>query len=364
MRSHMQDVRKIAVVKPSALGDFIFTLPALTALRETFPEAEIVYLGKKWHEEFLAQRDSPIDRVVIVPAVAGVGEVASYRPDTVFLSTFFTKMQEEKFDLAIQLHGGGKYSNPFTKQLGARMTIGTRTPEAEELDKTISYEYYQNEYLRWLEVVGLVGARTTSIMPHFRATAKDIAEVEQVLGQDKQPFVVLHPGATDHKRRWPAERFAAVGDHFSEKGYRIFVTGSGDEEEAVMHVIKGMRRPGESLYNKLSLNALTGLLSLTDLLVSNDTGPLHLTTALGQKTIGIYWCGNIINAAPPFRTDHVSLSSWTVICPLCGENCASGYPFEHTLSTCQHTTSFVTGVSVTDVIQAGDVLLGEAAAVV
>ena len=61
------DVHKIAVLRCNALGDFIFTLPALDALRAAYPHAEIVLLGKPWHAEWLATRPSPIDRVVAVP---------------------------------------------------------------------------------------------------------------------------------------------------------------------------------------------------------------------------------------------------------------------------------------------------------
>jgi len=66
-------VHKIAVLRANALGDFIFTLPALEALRTMYPHAEIVLLAKEWHAAFLAQRPSPIDRVIVIPNYGGVG---------------------------------------------------------------------------------------------------------------------------------------------------------------------------------------------------------------------------------------------------------------------------------------------------
>src|SRR5258708_31084265 len=66
-------VRKIAVLRANALGDFILTLPALEALRAAYPHAEIVLLAKKWHAAFLANRPGPVDRVVVVPPYGGVG---------------------------------------------------------------------------------------------------------------------------------------------------------------------------------------------------------------------------------------------------------------------------------------------------
>ena len=67
-------------------------------------------------------------------------------------------MEHEEFDLAVQLHGGGRFSNPFLLRLGARHTVGSRTEDAAPLERTIPYTYYQHEPLRGLEVVGLAGA--------------------------------------------------------------------------------------------------------------------------------------------------------------------------------------------------------------
>ena len=68
------DIRKIAVLRANALGDFIFALPALEVLRVAYPEAEIVLLAKKWHANFLANRPGPVDRVIVVPVSKGVNE--------------------------------------------------------------------------------------------------------------------------------------------------------------------------------------------------------------------------------------------------------------------------------------------------
>ena len=68
----MDGVRKIVVLRPSAVGDFVFALPALHALKQTYPEAELVLAGKAWHRMFLQGRPGPVDRVVEVPPVPGV----------------------------------------------------------------------------------------------------------------------------------------------------------------------------------------------------------------------------------------------------------------------------------------------------
>lgn len=351
----MDKFKKIAVLKASGLGDFIFSLPALTAIRETFPESEIVYLGRVWHKIFLLRRKSLIDRVVVIPPAYGVGTEEAYLNNQAELQKFFGKMQAEKFDLGLQLHGGGKHSNPFLLKLGAKFNIGTKTEDAVRLDKTIPYHYYQNEYLRWLEVVSLIGAKTANINPQIEARAEDLAEAKKALGKMNRKIIILHPGATDIRRRWLTDRFAKVGDYFAQKGFRIIVTGSGSEEKIVRAVVGQMKSPADNFFNKLSINGLTGLLSLSELVISNDTGLLHLADALGKKTVGIYWGINFINAAPVFREKNLCLGSWVINCPLCGEECVSLPVAQNT--TCKHETSFVTKVDVKDVTRAAESLL-------
>src|SRR6185312_15926464 len=102
-------VERIAVLRPSALGDFVFALPALAALRAAWPRAHISYLGRRWHREFLAGRPGAIDEVIEMPAVPGVGSpveaVGDAEADAAALERFVEQMRERRFDLAFQLYG-------------------------------------------------------------------------------------------------------------------------------------------------------------------------------------------------------------------------------------------------------------------
>ncbi len=110
--------KKIAVLRANALGDYIFVLPALQALRNKYPKAEIVYLGREWHKGYLNGRPGPVDRVIVVPPYPGISEREEFIPDENVLTEFFNGMQNEEFDIAFQLHGGGRNSNPFLLRLG------------------------------------------------------------------------------------------------------------------------------------------------------------------------------------------------------------------------------------------------------
>ncbi len=96
------------------------------------------------------------------PLIAGVryASGAEAPPDDPpeVVDAFFGAMRERRFDLAVQLHGGGSNSNPFTERLGARITAGARAKDAPPLDINVPYTFFQHDVLRWLEVVAAVGA--------------------------------------------------------------------------------------------------------------------------------------------------------------------------------------------------------------
>ena len=344
-------VRKIAVLRANALGDFIFALPALDSLRPAYPDAEMTLLGLPWHAEFLAGRPGPIDRVIVVPPYPGVSTPDGTPIDHVAVDPFFARMREERFDIAIQIHGGGGNSNPFIARLGAGLTIGTRSQNAIALDRTIPYLYFQKEVLRFLEVVSLAGARPVTIEPRLCVVERDRREAARVRPPDGRPLVVLHPGVGSPDRRWPARRFAAVGDALAREGARIVVTGSSDETELVATVCRAMAEPAEPTAGALSICGLAGLLERASLVVANDTGPLHLAGAVGAATVGIFWCVNLINGGPTTRARHFPLISWNTYCSECGAN--------QITAPCRHPVSYVEDVSVDAVLAASRRLYAE-----
>lgn len=342
-------IKKIAVLRANALGDYIFSLPALQALRETFNDAEIVLLGRAWHKEYLQNRPGPVDRVIVVPLYPGISEREGYVPDEEVLSAFFAEMQEEKFDIAFQIHGGGRNSNPFLLRLGAKLTVGLKTPDAAALDINVPYIYYFNETLRYLEVVSRAGAATKNIEPEIAATNEDLSEAKSVLiNPGNKPVAVIHAGASDIKRRWPEKNFAEIADYLTELGYRVCITGLAWEREIVDDVIHNMIYKDEvqDVSDKLSLGGTTGLLSFSDIIISNDTGPLHLARALRKPTVGIYWFANIINALPVTTTLNRNLLSFTMHCPLCG---TSSLKFNEYRGFCKHDASLVADITTDEV---------------
>jgi ADP-heptose:LPS heptosyltransferase len=308
-----------------------------------------VLLGREWQGELLASRPSPVDRVVPVPVAAGVREDPGAEEDPEALEAFFARMRAERFDLALQLHGGGRASNPFVRRLGATLTAGSHSPDAERLDRSIPYVYLQPEVLRYLEVVGLVGAEPVTLTPRLAVTDADRAAAAAAL-DGPGPFALLHPGATDPRRRWPAASFARVGDALAAQGATVLVNGGPPERELVDAVLDAMERPARAV--TLGLQALVGALAGSAVVVANDTGPLHVAGAVGAATVGLYWGPNALNSPPAWRARHRPFAVIDVRCPVCGTDNLRG--------ACAHDVSFVAAIEADEVAAAAVELLGAA----
>jgi len=348
-------VRKIAVLRPNAVGDFVFALPALHALKHSYPDAELVLVGKAWHRAFLDGRPGPVDRVVEMPPVPGVGmpidapaSDAEARPDEPEAVTrFIGRMRDERFDLALQMFGGGLHSNPFLLRFGARLTVGARAPDAPALDRSLPYREPVNRRLALLEIAALAGAWPGPLpLPELAVTARDRLEAARALPPlPGERLVLLQPGSSDPRRRWPAQRFALLGDLLAQQGARIAVNGTLDEAALVAEVVGRMRQPAVNLAasraNALGLGGLCGLLERAALVVSNDTGPLHLALALGVPSVGIFWLTNLLEGMPLRPSGlHAALAVRTR-CAVCGQ--------DNLMRRCAHDDSFVDEVSLDEV---------------
>lgn len=352
-------VAKIAVLRAGGLGDLVFTFPALDALTAAYPGAEIVLLGAPWHATLLAGRPGPVARCECVPAypgvfpagVGGTGDRTSATgggghgddDEAETADAFFERMRAERFDLALQLHGGGRNSNPFVARLGARVTAGFCTPDAAPLDRWVRYVYYQTEVLRYLECVALVGAEPVTLAPSLAVTASDRRGAHAALGDGRGPYAYLHPGAGDARRRWPAEKFAAVGERLAACGLHVVVGGGTEDRDAAAAIAARLGTPERTtvVAGALDLPALVGVCAGAAVVVSNDSGPLHIAAATGTPTVGVYWCGNLVNAGPPFSHWHRAASSFRTTCPACGADNAA--------ARCPHDDSFVADVGVDEV---------------
>lgn len=350
---HLSEVASIAVLRANAMGDYLMAEPALAALRSAAPGAHITLLGGDFAATALPGRPGPVDEVVLVPYVDGVrNPPAGTEADPQALSDFCASLRARGFDLALQMHGGGRNSTPIVSALGAGFTAGMQAFDAPPLDLSVPYEFWQHDVLRLLEVVAALGASAVRTQPHLEVLDDDLADSYRVVPAAAHPLVVIHPGATDPKRRWPADRFAQVADGLAGLGAQVVVVGTAEEVAPVTAYTNRV-----TALTDLSFSELVGLVARAELLVGNDSGPRHLADAVGTATVAVYWCGNMISAQPTNRARHRVLISWTLTCPVCGVRLV-GEPFP---ATCCDTVSCVRDVPVDAVLHNAQELFTDAA---
>lgn len=349
------EVATIVVLRCNALGDLLMALPALTALHETYPDAGITLLGAPWHAAFLRGRPGPVHRVTVLPRVPGLAGQPADVPPAAELPAVLAEVRATQPDIAVQLHGGGAVSNPLVARLGARVTAGLRAEGAAPLDRTVRYRYYQPEEVRYLEVVGLLGAAPSAAAPPFALSAAEQAAADRLLAGLPRPVVALHTGATDPRRRWPLDRFGQLARELRRNAALVAVGGGADAPAgaALTEAVPGLR----DLTGQTDPGTLAAVLSRCAVVIGNDSGPLHLGRTVGAATVGLYWCGNAINAAPSERARHRPLLSWRVHCPECGVDCTpAGNPYRPG-DGCDHRPSFLDQIPVAEVLaEARDLL--------
>lgn len=304
-------IHRIAILRALFLGDLLMSVPAFNALRRRFPDAEITLIGLPWAREFCDHIAPAIDRVVEFAGYPGIRE-APFDRDRV--SRWLAEQRACGYDLAIQMHGDGNISNGLIAELGARITLGCARPGDTRLTHTLPYADDQNEVLRWLDLVRLVGAKPDHNAITFRTTEANEREAEALLASARSPIVGVHVGAKDAARRWPADRFAALADSLADRrNATIVLTGSGGERDLTSAVAALMRHQPLDLAGRTSIGTFAALLKNLDLLVTNDTGASHLAAATRTPSVALFGPTRPQQFAPLDRDLHRVIDAVEVV---------------------------------------------------
>lgn len=283
-----KDIRRILVRAVNWLGDAVLTLPALEALDRRFPHAEILLLAKPWVSGlFVGQL--VVDRII------------EYRTSDVHRGVMgrwrlANTLRKGGFDLAVL------FSNSLDAALlpwlaGIPRRVGHPTEGRRWLlthpvpgDSTTPGRHQIERYLDIIRVLGGNGAPwlRLRVTPDAREAAGGLLTGLGVGSGDL--CVALNPGAVyGGAKRWPLERFAAVADGLVERcGARILLIGSAQECSILDEVGARMRHPAINLGGRTNLQALVGLLERTRLLLTNDTGAMHIAAAVGTPVLAVF----------------------------------------------------------------------------
>lgn len=290
----------------AGLGDMLCCVPALRALRTALPEAHITLLGLSEAASFVKRFGGYLDALLEFPGFPGIPE-REFHPAA--LPAFLTEVQARCYDLALQMHGSGVASTPFTQLLGAKITAGFCPLEScPDPQRFMPVPEREPEVRRWLRLLAFLGVPSQGEALEFPLQAQDWRELEQT-GVDvlSRRYVCVHPGASEPSRRWPPEAFAAVAEAIYARGFDIALTGSAEEAPLTRAVADAMCVPALDLAGRTTLGALAALLTSSRLLVCNDTGVSHLAAALGVPSVVVFTRSDPERWAPLDKDLHRAL---------------------------------------------------------
>jgi ADP-heptose:LPS heptosyltransferase len=278
-------VRKIVVFRALQLGDLLCSIPAVRALHNTYPNAEITLVGLPWAKMLTQRFDKYFHSCISFPGYPGLPE----QPINYYAYPDFLKqVQQENFDLAIQLQGNGTITNPIVGLFAAKKTAGFYKTSNYCPDKElfILYPDHLPEIKRHLCLMEHLGMKSCSTDLEFPITAADEEDFKKAaLPVKPGEYIIIHPGARSETRQWSPENFAGIADYCIEKGMPVVVTGTKDETEIVQNVLKNMRHEAIDATGKTTLGAVAVLIKNARGLVSNCTGVAHIAAALKTKSI-------------------------------------------------------------------------------
>jgi heptosyltransferase-2 len=278
-------VERLLVRGPNWVGDVVLSLPALRDLRRAFPAAQLTVLARPWVAG-LYRAVAEVDAIEESRGHAADARALRGRFDTAVLlpNSFATAL--DVWRAAIPERWG--YA---TDGRGPLLTRRCAVPDSV---RGRSQVYY---YRAMLEGLGLAteGAADTSLACPDEWTAA----ADALLGEDG-PWIGINPGAFyGSAKRWLPERFAAAADLVARRvEAKVAVVGTAAERPLGEAIVAQLRAPARLLCGETSLGALVGVLKRLRLLLTNDSGPMHLAAALGTPLVAIFGSTDWTETAP------------------------------------------------------------------
>ena len=317
---------RFLIIRTDRIGDVVLSTPVIRALRDAYPHSYIGMMIRPEHRE-LVEGNPALNTVILYDKN---GAEKSWAGNL----RFARKLREHLFDTAIILHSTNRVIL-VSWLAGIRRRVGYARRLGWLLTHKLPYikkegNRHELEYnLELLRLIGIEPKERQLYVPLTPAGETKAAAFLEEQGMSGQPFVVLHPGASCPSKRWPARHFAAVGDELARRsGAKVVVlTGPGEEQHG-QAVIAAMKQKAVPALGVLSLGETASLLKKARCLISNDSGPVHLGTAVGTPVVSIFgrWGGGLSPARwGPTGPRSAALHHDIGCRPCLAHNCTIGF---------------------------------------
>ncbi|MDH5739317.1 MAG: lipopolysaccharide heptosyltransferase II [Nitrospira sp.] len=297
VRSH----KRILLIKPSSLGDIVHTLPVVSAIKAEWPGSHMTWLVKRqWAE--------------VVERIEGIDCVWVVDPTVRSWITQGLALRAERFDLAIDLQGLLR-SGILARLSGAPMRIGFANGRegspwfyTHRVSVPNSDIHAVDRYLLLAAALGISLPRKPRFV--FRMLDEDLTAVRELFQHHgcsiDKPWVAMNVGARWLTKRWPLTSFAAVADQLYESHRApVVIIGSADDRLYANKLQPLLKRPWINLSGEVPLRYLPALLSKATVMITNDSGPMHIAAACGIPVVAMFGPTSATRTGPYGTGHHV-----------------------------------------------------------
>ncbi|NZA27522.1 glycosyltransferase family 9 protein [Luteimonas sp. SJ-92] len=282
----------LCLLRLSALGDVTHVLPLVHTLRRAWPQTALTWVIGKGEQRLL--EGLPGVEFMVYDKKSGLAGMRALRH----------ALAGRRFDALLQMQVAAR-ANLLSAFVPARRRIGYDRTRSRDLHGLFVNEripdrpgiHVLDAIGSFCEPLGLRQERVTWDLP-VPAGAHDWARAQWA--DDGRPTLVISPCSSHVLRNWRAERYAAVADHAAGRGWRIVLCGgrSALERETADAILAAIRSPALDLVGKDTLKQLPALLARADLVMTPDSGPMHIANAVGAKVLGLHAASNPARSGP------------------------------------------------------------------
>jgi len=330
----MTDVRNILIVKLSAIGDVIHTLPALNALRKRFPQARITWVVESAAAD-LIQGHPALDRVIVSDRKRWIRGLKTRRWafHLAAIRRFIRQLRDTRYDLIFDFQAHLKGAVLIALARGRRKIGFGPGMEHQEFsywaltERVPAMDMDIHALVRGLMLLNAVGIPTDDVAYRLPVTDAHRRSAMALLPGPRtgRPCVAINPVALWETKLWDPEGFAQLADRLAaDRGATVVFTGGPADRPVVRSILDRMATTATDLSGRTDLMTLAAVYAAADLLVTTDTGPMHLAAVVNTPTVAIFG-----PTAPwrtgPFGDGHQVVRAEVTCSPCFKRRCDAGH---------------------------------------
>ena len=299
---------KILVIRLTAIGDVVLTLPAVSVLRQNFPEAQVTFLTTKENSSLLLGFREVNEMITIDRNRLRGKNVLRSAGELIRL---LRRLRSGKFALAVDLQGNGE-SAWLTRLTGARQRWGAvhKAGRCWAYTRSLAREKEVHAAEMHLKVLRSGGLKDDRVRNEFALPSDALESARSFLlahhlGPEK-PLLFVQPLTSSPRKNWPLASYLALAQHYQSRGWQVIFGGGPGDAPALASVVEA----GFVSSVGVPLLVTAGLMQSSKLIVGGDTGMLHLAVAQGKRVI------MLMNHNRPGRPHPFRHPEWSLLPPV------------------------------------------------